>query len=316
MLSYILKRIFSAIPVLLGVTLIVYFIISLIPGDPATAILGSFATPENVKILNSQLGLDKPIWQRYFIWLYNILQGDFGRSFSLNRPVIDEILERFNATIILSGTSFVICSILGILFGILSAAYQYSFIDKIITFIVLVGISIPSFFLGMMLILYFAVSVRWFPVSGMYSLYGGGGLWDLINHLVMPSITLSLVALGVIARLVRSSMLEVLRLDYIKTARAKGVSETRVVLSHALRSAIITILPILGLQAGFVLSGSVYIEIVFQWPGIGRMLVDAILTRDIMLVQGGVLFIALCYVLFNILVDILQLWLDPRLLRK
>lgn len=316
MLSYILKRIFSAIPVLLGVTLIVYFIISLIPGDPATAILGSFATPENVKILNSQLGLDKPIWQRYFIWLYNILQGDFGRSFSLNRPVIDEILERFNATIILSGTSFVICSILGILFGILSAAYQYSFIDKIITFIVLVGISIPSFFLGMMLILYFAVSVRWFPVSGMYSLYGGGGLWDLINHLVMPSITLSLVALGVIARLVRSSMLEVLRLDYIKTARAKGVSETRVVLSHALRSAIITILPILGLQAGFVLSGSVYIEIVFQWPGIGRMLVDAILTRDIMLVQGGVLFIALCYVLFNILVDILQLWLDPRLVRK
>ena len=167
-----------------------------------------------------------------------------------------------------------------------------------------------------MLILYFAVSVRWFPVSGMYSLYGGGGLWDLINHLVMPSITLSLVALGVIARLVRSSMLEVLRLDYIKTARAKGVSETRVVLSHAFRSAIITILPILGLQAGFVLSGSVYIEIVFQWPGIGRMLVDAILTRDIMLVQGGVLFIALCYVLFNILVDILQLWLDPRLLRK
>mgnify|MGYP000164376428 FL=1 len=316
MLSYILKRIFSAIPVLLGVTLIVYFIISLIPGDPATAILGSFATPENVKILNSQLGLDKPIWQRYFIWLYNILQGDFGRSFSLNRPVIDEILERFNATIILSGTSFLICSILGILFGILSAAYQYSLLDKLITFIVLVGISIPSFFLGMMLILYFAVSVRWFPVSGMYSLYGGGGLWDLINHLVMPSITLSLVALGVIARLVRSSMLEVLRLDYIKTARAKGVSETRVVLSHALRSAIITILPILGLQAGFVLSGSVYIEIVFQWPGIGRMLVDAILTRDIMLVQGGVLFIALCYVLFNILVDILQLWLDPRLLRK
>ena len=316
MLSYILKRIFSAIPVLLGVTLIVYFIISLIPGDPATAILGSFATPENVKTLNSQLGLDKPIWQRYFIWLYNILQGDFGRSFSLNRPVIDEILERFNATIILSGTSFVICSILGILFGILSAAYQYSFIDKLITFIVLVGISIPSFFLGMMLILYFAVSVRWFPVSGMYSLYGGGGLWDLIIHLVMPSITLSLVALGVIARLVRSSMLEVLRLDYIKTARAKGVSETRVVLSHALRSAIITILPILGLQAGFVLSGSVYIEIVFQWPGIGRMLVDAILTRDIMLVQGGVLFIALCYVLFNILVDIIQLWLDPRLVRK
>ncbi len=315
MLSYILKRIISAIPVLLGVTLIVYFIISLIPGDPATAILGSFATPENVKNLNSQLGLDKPIWQRYFIWLYNILQGDFGRSFSLNRPVIDEILERFNATIILSGTSFVICSILGILFGILSAAYQYSFIDKLITFIVLVGISIPSFFLGMMLILYFAVSLRWFPVSGMYSLYGGGDLWDLINHLVMPSITLSLVALGVIARLARSSMLEVLRLDYIKTARAKGVSETRVILSHALRSAIITILPILGLQAGFVLSGSVYIEIVFQWPGIGRMLVDAILSRDIMLVQGGVLFIALCYVLFNILVDILQLWLDPRLLR-
>ena len=313
MFYYLFKRILYAFPVLLGVTFIVFLIISLIPGDPATAILGSYATPENVENLNRQLGLDKPFFQRYLIWVVNILQGDFGTSYSLNRPVIDEVVERFQATLILSGSSFLICSIIGIFFGIISSALQYSFFDKIITFSVILGISIPSFFLGMMMILLFTVELKLLPASGMYSLYGGGDLIDLLKHLIMPSTALAIVSTGVVVRLSRSIMLEILRLDFIRTARSKGLKEYRVIFIHAFRLAIVSILPILGLQAGFVLSGAVYIEIVFQWPGVGRMLVDSILTRDIMLVQGGVLFVALCYVIFNIVIDFLQLILDPRI---
>ncbi|MCE8511165.1 ABC transporter permease [Ruegeria pomeroyi] len=311
--GYIIKRLISAIPVLLGITIIVFLIMSLIPGDPATAILGSYATPENVEKLNRDLGLDKPMVQRYVIWLGNMLTGDFGRSFSLNRPVLDEILERFNATMILAGTAFVLCALLGILAGVVSAARQYGLGDKAITFVVLVGISVPSFFLGMMMILLFAVNLRWLPVSGMYAIYGGGDLPDLLKHLIMPALALAAVATGVIARLSRSAMLEVLRQDYIRTARAKGVPERRVIMGHALRAAMVSIIPVLGIQAGFVLSGAVYIEIVFQWPGVGRMLVDAILKRDLLLVQGGVVFVAACYVLFNIAVDVAQSLLDPRI---
>ena len=308
-----MNRLLSAIPVVLGITIIVFLIISLIPGDPATAILGSYATPENVAKINKDLGLDKSLPERYLIWLGNIIQGDFGRSFSLNRPVIDEVIERFNATLILSGTAFVLCSFFGILVGTISAARQYTLTDKFITFIVLIGISIPSFFLGMMMILTFAVRLKLFPVSGMYAIWGGGDLPDLINHLVMPSIALAIVATGVVARISRNAVLEILRQDYVRTARAKGVKERSILISHVLRVAIVTILPVLGLQAGFVLSGSVYIEIVFQWPGVGRMLVDAILKRDIILVQGGVVFVSICYVFFNIAVDVLQRVLDPRI---
>ena len=308
-----MNRLLSAIPVVLGITIIVFLIISLIPGDPATAILGSYATPENVSKINKDLGLDKSLPERYLVWLGNIIQGDFGRSFSLNRPVIDEVMERFNATLILSGTAFVLCSFFGILVGTISAARQYTLTDKFITFIVLIGISIPSFFLGMMMILTFAVRLKLFPVSGMYAIWGGGDLPDLINHLVMPSIALAIVATGVVARISRNAVLEILRQDYVRTARAKGVKERSILISHVLRVAIVTILPVLGLQAGFVLSGSVYIEIVFQWPGVGRMLVDAILKRDIILVQGGVVFVSICYVFFNIAVDVLQRVLDPRI---
>ncbi len=298
---------------LIGITVIVFAIMALIPGDPATAILGSYATPENVEKLNRDLGLDRPAVQRYFIWLGNMLTGDFGRSFSLNRPVIDEVIERFGATLILAGTAFVLCTLLGLLAGVVSAARQYGWADKAITFAVLLGISIPSFFLGMMMILVFAVNLQWLPVSGMYAIYGGGDLPDLLRHLAMPALALAVVATGVVARLSRSAMLEVMRQDFVRTARAKGVPERRVIWVHALRAAMVSIIPVLGIQAGFVLSGAVYIEIVFQWPGIGRMLVDAILKRDLLLVQGGVVFVAACYVLFNILVDVAQAMLDPRI---
>ncbi|EGU59889.1 peptide/opine/nickel uptake ABC transporter permease [Vibrio nigripulchritudo ATCC 27043] len=311
--QYLLHRLISSVPVLLGITVIVFLIMSLIPGDPATAILGSYATPENVQKLNQELGLDKSLIEQYFIWISNLLQGELGRSYSLNRPVLDEVLERFNATLILAGTSFVLCAFFGVVVGVISAARQFSFTDRLTTFVVLLGISIPSFFLGMMMILLFAIQLRWFPVSGMFAIYGGGDLPDLISHLVMPSLALASVATGVIARLARSAMLEVLRLDYIRTARAKGVSERSVIWKHALKSAMVSIVPVLGIQAGFVISGAVYIEMVFQWPGIGRMLVNGILQRDILLVQGGVVFVAVCYVLFNVLVDILQSLLDPRI---
>jgi len=313
MTGYIFKRLISAIPVLLGISVIVFLIMAMIPGDPATAILGSYATPENVEKLNRDLGLDKPLVQRYFIWLGNMLQGDFGRSFALNRDVLDEVFERFSATLVLAGTSFIFCAFFGILAGVISASRQYSIVDKAITSAVLVGISIPSFFLGMMLILIFSVQLRWFPVSGMWPIYGARDLSALLSHLAMPAFALAVVATGVIARLSRSAMLEVLRQDFIRTARAKGVPERSVVWRHALRAAMVSIIPVLGIQAGFVLSGAVYIEMVFQWPGIGRMLVDAILKRDILLVQGGVVFVAACYVFFNIVVDIAQSLLDPRI---
>ncbi|MBX9462237.1 MAG: ABC transporter permease [Aquamicrobium sp.] len=315
MIAYIAKRLLAAIPVLFGLTLIVFLIMALIPGDPATAILGNFATPENVARLNAQLGLDKPLPQRYLIWLGNLFQGDLGRSFALNRPVLDEVLERFQATLILAGAALLLCSIFGLLAGIVSAVRQFGWADRVVTLLVLIGISTPSFFLGLLLILFFAVDLRWFPASGMYAIYGGGDLPDLLYHLVMPAVTLAAVATGVIARLTRTAMLEVLRQDYIRTARAKGLSERRVIYRHAFKAALVSVIPVIGIQAGFVLGGAVYIETVFQWPGIGAMLVNAISTRDILLVQGGVLVVAASYVLFNLAADVIQSTLDPRLRR-
>jgi peptide/nickel transport system permease protein len=313
MAAYIAKRLLAAIPVLFGLSIIVFLIMAMIPGDPATAILGSYATPENVAALNEDLGLDKSLPQQYLIWLGNILQGDFGRSYALNRPVLDEVLERFSATIILAGTALVLCSLLGLLAGVVSAVRQYGWTDRIVTLLVLIGISTPSFFLGLLLILLFAVKVRWFPASGMYAIYGGGDLPDLLHHLFLPALTLAVVATGVIARLTRTAMLEVLRQDYIRTARAKGVTERTVIWKHAFKAALVSVIPVIGIQAGFVLGGAVYVETVFQWPGIGSMLVNAISTRDLLLVQGGVLVVAAAYVLFNLAADVVQTLLDPRL---
>ena len=313
MLAYIGRRLIAAIPVLFGLSVIVFLIITLIPGDPATAILGSFATPENVERLNRQLGLDRTLVEQYVLWITNVFQGDFGRSYSLNRPVLDEVLERFRATLILAGAALVLCSVFGLLAGIVSAVRQFGWVDRVVTFVVLIGISIPSFWLGLILILIFAVELRWLPASGMVAIYGGGGPGDILRHLILPATTLAVVATGVIARLTRASMLEVLRQDYIRTARAKGLTERRVIYRHAFKAALVSVIPVIGIQAGFVLGGAVYIETVFQWPGIGEMLVKAISTRDILLVQGGVLVVAASYVLFNLLADVVQTMLDPRL---
>ncbi|MGE8106272.1 ABC transporter permease [Allorhizobium sp. NPDC080224] len=313
MSAYILKRLIAVVPVLFGLSIIVFLVMALIPGDTATAILGAYATPENVERINRDLGLDQPLFQQYLVWIGNVLQGDFGRSYALNRPVLDEVLERFGATLILAGVSLLLCTVIGLFAGVVSAVRQFGWADRAITFFVLAGISMPSFWLGLLLIYLFAVKWRMLPASGMYAVYGGGDLKDLLLHLVLPAVTLSVVAAGVIARLTRGAMLEVLRQDFVRTARAKGLSERRVIYGHAFRSALVSIIPVIGIQSGFVLGGAVYIETVFQWPGVGAMLVKAISSRDILLVQGGVLVVAASYVLFNLVADVLQSMLDPRI---
>lgn len=313
MAAYILKRLTALVPVLFGLSIIVFLVMTLIPGDTATAILGAYATPENVERINRELGLDKPLVQQYLIWIGNVLQGDFGRSYALNRPVLDEVLERFGATLVLAGVSLVLCTVIGLVAGVVSAVRQFGWADRAITFFVLAGISMPSFWLGLLLIYLFAVHWRMLPASGMYAVYGGGDLQDLLLHLILPAVTLAVVAAGVIARLTRGAMLEVLRQDYVRTARAKGLTERRVIYGHAFRAALVSIIPVIGIQSGFVLGGAVYIETVFQWPGIGAMLVKAISSRDILLVQGGVLVVAASYVLFNLVADVLQSMLDPRI---
>jgi peptide/nickel transport system permease protein len=310
---YIARRLLLVIPVLFGISVIVFLVISLIPGDPATAILGAFATPENVARINRELGLDRPLPVQYASWLMGVLQGDLGRSYSLDRPVAAEVMERFWPTILLAGAALFLCTLFGLLGGVIAAVKQYGWPDKLITLAVLVGISTPSFFLGILLILWFAVGLGWFPTGGMYALFGDGGLVELLHHLALPAIALAVVATGVVARLTRANMLEVLRQDYVRTARAKGLREPAVIYHHAFRNALVNIIPIIGIQAGFVLGGAVYIESVFQWPGIGRMLVTAISTRDVLLVQGGVLVVAASFVLINLVTDVLQAVLDPRL---
>jgi len=313
MAAYILKRLVALIPVLFGISIIVFLMLALIPGGTAVAILGPLASAENVAKLNQELGFDRPLIEQYLTWMGNLLHGDLGRSYSLKRPVADEVFERFSATLILAGTSLVLCSVLGLLAGVVSAVRQFGWTDRIVTFVVLIGISMPSFWLGLLLIVLFAVELRWLPASGMVAVYGGGGVLDVVRHLILPAFTLAVVATGVIARLTRTAMLEVLRQDYIRTARAKGLSERRVISRHAFKAALVNVVPLIGVQTGLVLGGAVYIETVFQWPGIGRMLVDAISTRDILLVQGGVLVLAVSYVLVNLVADVVQTMLDPRL---
>jgi len=311
--SYVLKRLFSTIPVFIGLSLIVFLIMAMIPGNPAQALLGAWATPENVARINRELGLNKPLYQQYLIWAGNILHGDFGRSYVLNRPVIDEVMERFSATLLLGGCALLLSTVLGLLEGIFSAVRQFGWGDRIITLLVLLGISMPSFWIGLLMIMLFAVQLQWFPASGMYAVWGGGDVADLLHHLALPAVTLAIVATGVIARLTRTAMLEVLRQDFIRTARAKGLSERKVIYKHAFRMALVSVIPVIGIQAGFVLGGAVYIETVFQWPGLGAMMVKAVATRDLLLVQGGVLVAAAAYVLINLCADILQALLDPRL---
>jgi peptide/nickel transport system permease protein len=311
--GYLLKRLLMLPPVLLGVTVIVFLVMALIPGDPAMAILGTYATPENLAQVRLELGLNHPLPIRYLFWLNAVLHGNLGWSYILHKPVLDEVMARLGPTMLLAGASLVLCALVGIPLGIIAAVRQNAWEDKLITVTVLVGVSTPSFWLGMLLILWFAVRLQWLPDGGMYDLFGDGGIVDLLTHLALPAITLAAVPAAVLVRLTRTAMLEVMRQDYVRTARAKGVRESRVILRHVFGNALVGVIPILGIEAGYVLGGAVYVETVFQWPGIGQMLVNAISTRDILLVQGGVLVVATAYIVINLLTDIAQALLDRRI---
>jgi peptide/nickel transport system permease protein len=312
-IRYIAGRLLAVIPILLGISVIVFMVMSLVPGDPALAILGPYATDDNVRELRAELQLDEPMPVRYLHWLGDVLQGEFGRSYSLQRPVADEFTDRLGPTLLLAGAALVIGTVLGLLVGVAAAAAGGRWRDRALTLVTLVGISTPAFWLGLVLIVAFAVWVDLFPVSGMRTIYGGGGWVDVLHHLVLPALSLGLVVTAVIARLMRTHMLDVLGEEYIRVARAKGLPERMVVYRHAFKNALVSVVPIIGLQAGFVLGGAVYIETVFEWPGLGRMLVEAIASRDLLLVQAGVLLIAAGYVLINLVTDLVQYALDPRI---
>jgi peptide/nickel transport system permease protein len=313
MSHYLLRRILYMVPVLLGVSIVVFTLIHLTPGDPARIMLGAAARPDDVVRLRHELGLDRPVYVQYFSWLGRLVQGDLGTSISLHRPVLDEVLERFKNTLILSGAAMLLSFSIGIAMGVLSAVKRGSIFDRLTMFIATFGLSLPSFWFAMMLIIIFSVKLRFLPGTGMTSAIGGGGLADVAKHLVLPSIALAVIPLAVIARYTRSAMLEVIAQEYVRTARAKGLTEKNVITRHVIRNTMVVIVTMLGLQVGFLLAGAVYIENVFSWPGIGQMLVNAILKRDFPLVQGGVLLVATSYVVINLITDLAYGYLDPRI---
>jgi peptide/nickel transport system permease protein len=312
---YLLQRLALVAFVLLGVTVLVFLVTRLTPGDPARVLLGPRATEEEVARLRTSYGLDAPVYVQYATWLSHVLRGDLGDSIQLHRPVAVEVLERFRATLLLAGAAMIVSFTLGLTLGVVAALHANSLLDRGLTSVLLLGISLPPFWLGLLMVIVFSLLLRWLPATGMISATGGGGPLDVLSHLVLPTLTLAVVPLAVIARLTRANVLEVLHNLYIRTAQAKGLPTMTVTLRHVLRNTLIGTVTILGLQAGWLLAGTVYIETVFAWPGLGSMLVTAILQRDYPLVQGGVLLVATVYVVINLLTDTAYLYLDPRLRR-
>ena len=312
MRRYFVERVVSMAFVLVGVSFIVFVLSHLVPGDPAQVMLGPLATPRELASLREQFGLDRPILVQYGRWLSHVVQGDLGRSIMLHRAVLPEIWERFCATAILAAGGMLLAFPLGVAVGVLAAVRPGSRLDRLSRIVATLSISMPAFWIGLLLVILFSVRLGWLPGTGMYSPVGKGGLGDLLTHLVLPAITLSLVPLAVVSRLTRSNMLDAIDQDYVRTARAKGASEVRVIARHAFSNTLVSLITVIGLQAGFLLTGAVYVEVVFSWPGIGFMMVNAILTRDFPLVQGGVLLIATSYVAINLATDLLYMCVDPR----
>jgi peptide/nickel transport system permease protein len=312
MKEYVIKRILLTIPVLLGVSILVFSVIHMAPGDPAAIMLGPLATKESIEKVHQELGLDRPLVVQYVTWMSKVVQLDFGRSVVLGREVFPEIWLRFKSTMILTGASLSIAVLIGVIAGITSAVRQYSVFDAVSMLGALAGVSMPVFFTGIVLIIVFSMKLNLFPTAGMYS-PAGGNILDLLHHLVLPAVTLGTASAAVLARMTRSAMLETIRQDYIRTARSKGLAERTVIYVHALRNAAITIITVLGMQVGYQLGGAILTETVFSWPGIGMMMVRAIQVRDYPMVQGGVLFVAAVFVFVNIIVDIAYAYLDPRI---
>jgi ABC-type dipeptide/oligopeptide/nickel transport system permease component len=310
---YVANRIALALPVLLGISIVVFLMLKLVPGDPATALLGPQAEPRDIEMLRRAWGLDRPIYAQYLTWLGHVLRGDLGLSLEHRVPVWELVLTRFRNTAILTIASVLLSCAMGLTAGVISATRPRSLFDRLTMVLALFGNSMPAFWLGLVLIFAFSLSLGWFPVSGMRSIREEGGLFDLLHHLILPAITLGGATTAIVARLTRSSMLEVIRQDYVRTARAKGLFEGRVVLGHALRNALLPVVTVVGLQVGFLLGGAVLTETVFSWPGVGLQLFRAISTRDIPLIQGSVLLIAVTFVFINLLVDLAYAALDPRI---
>ena len=304
MLKYIGKRLLAMIPVILGVILIVYLIMSLAPGDPARSILGEVATEEQVAELRAQMGLDQPVIIQYFRYVWNLLHGDLGTSYSSRINVSTEIWSRFPNTIKLALCASLISILLALPLGIIAAVKQNTFFDSASMFIAIIGISCPTFWFGLILILVFAVNLKWFPVSGQV---------DSLKGIILPAVTLGFHSMASMARVTRSSMLEVIRQDYIRTARGKGQSEVKIRYVHALRNALIPIITVIGNSFGSMLCGAVLTESIFSIPGLGKLVVDAINIRNYPMVQGAVLFIAFIHAMVNLLVDILYAVIDPRI---
>lgn len=302
MLKFISKRLLMLIPVLIGVSLIVFTLMQLSPGDPAMIILGAQAAPEDIAILREEMGLNDPLVVQFFRFLLGMFTLDFGTSYKDGMPVLTKLLEALPYTAQLTFSAILLALIVGIPAGIISATKQYSIFDRIASVLALIGFSTPNFWLSIMLILVFSVNLQWLPVSGTGS----------ILHLVLPSIALGLQSAAVFTRMTRSSMLEVLNMDYIRTARAKGLSERVVILKHALKNALIPVITVVGLQIGLLFGGAILTETVFAWPGVGRLMIDSIRAKDTPVVQGGVIFTASIFVFINLLVDILYAYVDPR----
>ena len=302
MLTYFLRRVLLAVPIALGVIFIVTVSLDFIPGDPVALMLGEFASPEAIAAVRSSLDLDKPLLVRYVNYIGDLLQGDLGRSIKDRRPVATAIGETLPFTLQLAGAAILIAIFVGIPLGVVSAAKPYSVIDNLIRVVSLAGLSMPVFWTGIVFIVVFSVNLGWFPVAGT-------GTW---RHLVLPAVTLALPSVAILARMTRTSVLEVLQEDYIRTARSKGLPERNMLYKHALRNALIPVVTALGLQLGQMLGGAVLTETVFAWPGLGRLTVFAIFNRDFVLVQGIVLVLALVYVVINLLVDLSYGLFDPR----
>lgn len=303
MLKYIGRRLLMLIPVLLGVTFIVFSIMYMTPGDPAQLILGESAPPEAVAELRAEMGLDDPFIVQYGRFVTNAVQGDFGKSYTTKRDVFSEIFARFPNTLKLAGVGVALAIAIGIPVGIISATRQYSVLDNVSMIGALLGVSMPNFWLGLMLILFFSVNLGWLPSSGSESFL----------HIILPAITLGTGSAAIITRMTRSSMLEVIRQDFIRTARAKGVAEKKVINKHALKNALIPVITVIGLQFGYLLGGAVLTETVFSWPGVGRLLVEAIRQKDTPTVLASVVFMATTFSFVNLLVDILYAYVDPRI---
>ena len=314
MWGYILRRLLFGIPTLLGVTIIVFSLLHLSPGDPVSAMVPADAPQELVDMIKRQMGLDQPLPVQYWRWLRRVVQGDLGNSLATRRPVLGEIRGALGNTFVLAVSAALVAFTLGVVLGTIAAFFQGRWLDKVASATAISGVSLPHYWVGIVLIIIFSVELNWLPAMGMQETQGQTSLWSLLRHMILPTMALSLIPLGVVTRMVRTSLLEILNQEFVLTLRAKGLW-SRSITRHVMKNAAPPVLTLMGLQFGYLLGGSVLVETVFSWPGSGFLLNLAIFQRDIPMLQGIILVLASFFVLLNLLVDILHSLIDPRIRR-